>query len=266
MTPKVSIVIPTYNSEKYIVQTIQSCLDQTALADMEIVVSDDKSKDSTLDIVKSFMAKGAPIRLVTHAENKGFARNVNAAIRESRGQFVITLGHDDMLPPHHVERMLKWFTADDIALVHCNAMQIDSDGNEIKFAVDNEQKIEQSKNPLKNLCVSNFIQSCGMMFRRSAFDAIGGWDETFLHGGEWDSYIRYAEKYKMAFATDTFGYYRIHPTNITKKLRTDHQIAFEKYVDRCRAKAFAKARLTPLEAAYIKLRVFRKNLRRRLKG
>lgn len=268
--PLVSIAIATYNSEKYLAKTIQSCLDQTYIANMEIVVSDDNSSDSTIDIVKSFMVSPNPVRLIQHDRNRGFSKNISGAIKAGKGNFVIVLGHDDMLPPQHVERMLKWFTGDSIGLVHCAATQIDSEGNETPFPARKiETKIRQTKTPMKSLYVSNFIQSCGLMFRRSAFEAIGGWDESFVHGGEWDSYIRYAQKYNFAFATDTCGLYRVHATNITKKLDTEYQIEYQKYVQRCRDKAFALANLSAFELFCIKARSAHKKLRsfsRKLRG
>jgi hypothetical protein len=107
------------------------------------------------------------------------------------------------------------------------------------------------------------------MFRKSAFDAIGGWDESFIHGGEWDSYIRYAEKYNFAFAKDTYGYYRVHETNVTKRLSTEYQAEYEKYMQRCRDKAFAKADFTFFEILRIKAKMAHKKLRqfsRKIRG
>jgi len=263
--PLVSISIPSYNSEKYLAETIQSALNQT-YPNIEIVISDDKSKDRTVEIVKEFMAKHKNIRLEIQAGNSGPVKNANAAIRMGKGAFFIILDHDDLLPPHHVERILKWFASPDIALVHCNAMRIDSDGKEVKMIGRDKEKIKQTKNPLKYLCFNNTIQSCGAMFRRSAFDAIGGQDESFYYDGEWDSYIRYAEKFKFAYATDTYGYYRVHETNISHALRTKELVyGLDANRQRCRDRAFKSAHLNPLETAAMKFKIFRKDLKRRIK-
>ncbi len=223
-------------------------------------------KTGRVEIVKEFMAKHKNIRLEIQAGNSGPVKNANAAIRMGVGEFFIILDHDDLLPPHHVERILKWFTSPDIALVHCNAMRIDSDGNEVKMIGRDKEKIRQNKNPLKYLCFNNTIQSCGAMFRRSAFDAIGGQDESFYYDGEWDSYIRYAEKFKLAYATDTYGYYRVHETNISHALRTKELVyGLDANRQRCRDRAFKSAHLNPLETAQMKFKIFRKDLKRRIK-
>ncbi|MDE2336506.1 MAG: glycosyltransferase [Alphaproteobacteria bacterium] len=258
----VTIAIPAYNSEKYLAPALQSCLDQT-WPNIEVVISDDQSKDRTVEIIKAFMAKSDKISYITQEKNLGISANVNAAVRMGKGEFAIILDHDDILPPHHVERMLKHFTSKDIALVHCNAMRIDGDGNEIKMVGNDAEKIRQTKEPLKALCFNNFIQSCGMMFRRGAFDAIGGWDPSFHLDGEWDSYIRYAEKFKFGYAADTFGYYRVHETNITRALQKKEKIFdLDDNRARCRARAMQSANLNPFDAALVHLKVWRKNLRR----
>lgn len=263
--PLVSIAIPAYNSEKYLAPALQSCLDQT-YPNIEVVISDDQSKDGTVMIIREFMQKAGNIRYVTQEKNLGPVANVNAAVGMAKGEFVIILDHDDMLPPHHVERMVKHFTSPDIALVHCNAMRIDSAGREIRMVGCDQEKIKQSRRPLKYLCFNNFIQSCGMMFRRSAFEAIGGWDESFYYDGEWDSYVRYAEKFKFDYATDTFGYYRVHETNITHLLQTKEKIfALDANRQRCRDRAFRGANLNVFETALMRFKIFRKDLRRTMK-
>ncbi len=261
----VTIAIPAYNSEKYLAPALQSCLDQT-WPNIEVVISDDQSKDRTVEIIKEFMAKSDKIRYVTQEKNVGISANVNAAVRMGKGEFVIILDHDDVLPPHHVERMLPHFTSKDIALVHCNAMRIDGEGRTSKMVGDDAEKIRQTKEPLKALCFNNFIQSCGMMFRRSAFDAIGGWDPSFHLDGEWDSYIRYAEKFKMAYAADTFGYYRTHEGNITHALQKKEKIFdLDDNRARCRARAMQSANLGMIDTARVTLKVWRKNIRRAMK-
>ena len=260
--PLVSIAIPAYNSEKYLAETLRSALNQTH-PNIEVVISDDHSTDKTVEIIKSFLAETKNIRYMVQAKNLGICKNVNAVVGMAQGEFAIMLGHDDMLPPHHVERMLKWFTAPEIALVHCNAIRIDSDGREIRIVGKDKEKIRKTQNPLKNLCFNNFIQSCGMMFRRSAFLAIGGWDESFDYDGEWDSYIRYAEMFKFAYATDTCGYYRVHETNISHALRTKELVyCLDADRQRCRARAFQSAHLNLLDTVLMHLKIFRKDLKR----
>lgn len=262
--PAVTIFILTYNSEKYLASTLQSCLDQT-YPHVEILICDDGSKDGTITLIRSFIEKHKNIRLYQNPVNLGIVGNLNQAVSFANTEFLIGVGHDDMIPPHHVERMLKWFDAD-TAFVHCNAMRIDSDGKEIKFTNDDADMVKRTKKPLKYLCFNNFIQSCGLMFRKSAFNAIGGWNTEFPYCSEYDSYVRYAEKFKLAYATDTYAYYRVHETNISKELATKHAKAFDEYRNRCRRRAFKSAKLGPIDTFRMKFKMLRKDIKRKLKG
>ncbi len=261
----VSILIPTYNSHRFIAQTLDSCLTQK-YQNIEIIVGDDCSKDATLDIIKSYQLHN--LKIIASPQNQGLTKNVNNLVRSCLGKYVIILGHDDVLPPHHVSTMVEYFNDPNVGLVHCNAMQIDAEGKKIGFVAKDSEKIRKTKNPMKWLCFNNFIQSCGLMFRKQAFLDFGGWDESFSYDSEWYTYIRYAEKYRFVYTTKTYSYYRVHNTNISKYLHTAKRAEFEAYRERCRALAMSKADLNGLDRVMIRFKVWRKTLRpaiRRLK-
>src|SRR5690606_34970222 len=128
------------------------------------------------------------------------------------------------------------------------------------------EKIKKTKDPMKWLCFNNFIQSCGLMFRRKAFIDFGGWDEAFSYDSEWYTYIRYAEKYTFKYTTDTHGYYRVDNTNISKYLKKEKGEEFEAYRQRCRELAMSKAQLGPIDKARVHFKVWRKRLKRKMKS
>ncbi|WMI69841.1 glycosyltransferase [Mangrovimonas sp. YM274] len=104
--PLVSICIPTYNGADFIAQAMDSVLAQT-YANLEIVVSDDSSKDNTLKIIESYKSKtNLPIHIVDH-EPKGIGANWNNCIRLAQGQYIKFLFQDDILLPECVEKMVE---------------------------------------------------------------------------------------------------------------------------------------------------------------
>lgn len=258
--PAVTIVVTTYNSEKYIRETIASLQNQD-YANLEILISDDASSDSTVSILNEINAHDPRITLNINPVNIGIAKNYNHAINSARGEMVIGISHDDLLPPHHVSCMIKHFKDPTVGLVHCNAMRIDADGKEIRFVAKDNEKIRKSRNPMKWLCFNNFIQSCGLMFRKQAFLDFGGWDESFSYDSEWYTYIRYAEKYRFVYTTETYSYYRVHDSNISKYLKSAKRVEFEAYRERCRALAISKAELSTFDHAMIRFKILRKKLR-----
>lgn len=241
--PLISVIIPTYNGTRYLADTIRSVLEQT-YPHIEIIISDDASTDATVAMANEFAARHPHIRVLAHPVNQGVAKNYNDAIGHANGEFGIGLGQDDLLPPEHIARMVAHFSTPQIALVHCNALIVDSHGDPVRMAVDDAKQILRTQTPLKYLCFNNFIQSCGMMYRMSALKEIGLWDETYAHCSEWNSYIRYACQYKLVYATDTHAFYRRHTQNLSKKMRRTYFHEYERYKNRCRLLAAQNADLS----------------------
>ncbi|MGF1494602.1 MAG: glycosyltransferase [Microcoleaceae cyanobacterium] len=103
--PLVSIVIPTYNGEQFISETLQTALQQT-YTNLEIIVSDDGSVDQTLDIVHSFQQQcNWPCSVLTH-KNYGLVGNLNFCIQQARGKYIKFLFQDDLLEPDCIAEMV----------------------------------------------------------------------------------------------------------------------------------------------------------------
>lgn len=106
-TPLFSVLVPAYNIESLIRQTLESALAQT-IQDLEIVVVDDGSSDKTTEVVHSFT--DPRIRLI-HQANAGVSAARNRAIAEARGKYVAFLDGDDVWLPFHLETALRFFEA-----------------------------------------------------------------------------------------------------------------------------------------------------------
>jgi glycosyltransferase involved in cell wall biosynthesis len=102
MTPLVSILIPAYNAEEYIGETLESAVAQT-YPHREIIVVNDGSRDRTLEIARSFEPRG--VTVVTQ-QNQGAAAARNAALKASRGDYIQWLDADDLLGPEKIERQI----------------------------------------------------------------------------------------------------------------------------------------------------------------
>ena len=241
MTPSACIAISTYNSGNYIKDTINSCLAQT-YSKTKVIVIDDCSTDSTVSLLKDY---GDKIHLIELEKNQGITKNINLAVENAESDFIIFLGHDDILPPAHVELMISEFIEDDIVAVHCNSLIIDSEGKEMSFSRNDELQKKKSANALFELAKSNFIQSCGMMHRVSAFKQAKCWDERFKFYGEWLYYIKVLGIGRIKYTSLTYSYYRRHETNISKSLRSKSLMkSFTSYCNECRRLAFASGEFT----------------------
>jgi glycosyltransferase involved in cell wall biosynthesis len=101
--PLVSVCIPSFNSEEFIAMTLESLLSQT-LTDFEVVISDDRSTDGTISIIKRF--QDPRIRLLENEQNLGLGPNWNKVLSSARGEYVKLLGDDDVLYPQCLARQI----------------------------------------------------------------------------------------------------------------------------------------------------------------
>ena len=106
MKPKVSIIIPVYNSEKYIARCIESVLNQT-FDDYEIILINDGSKDKSKEILDEYKEKYPEKINVIHQENKGVAKTRNYGIRIANGEFIAFIDNDDFIDKDYLETFIK---------------------------------------------------------------------------------------------------------------------------------------------------------------
>ena len=104
---KISIAMATYNGEQYIKEQLQSFVDQSIMPN-EVVISDDKSTDTTLEVINEFITK-APfdIKIVVNDKNLGYTRNFNSALMHATGDVVFLSDQDDVWYPNKIEHMLN---------------------------------------------------------------------------------------------------------------------------------------------------------------
>ncbi|MBD3843344.1 MAG: glycosyltransferase [Campylobacterales bacterium] len=232
--PTVTILILTFNSGVYLEKTINSCLTQT-YKNIEVIVVDDCSTDGTVQYLESL--KG--IRLIKREANQGISRNVNFGVQNSSGEYILILGHDDILPCTHIENMIKEFN-DDVGLVHCNAVRIDSGGKILKLERDPSAQLIKTENVMQQLAIDNFISSCGLIFKKEVFMSFGGWDESYKLYGEWLSYIKFSSVSKIKFCETSHAYYRVHNKSTMKMINNTQKIDIQNYKRMCRDLAYNK--------------------------
>lgn len=127
----VSVIIPVYNVEHVIGQTINSVLQQT-YRNLEVLLIDDCSPDNSADIIKGMMATDDRIKYFKLDENSGAAVARNMAIRESRGRYIAFLDSDDMWESYKLEKEMALMKEKDCGFVYSAIKMIDKDGNVTK--------------------------------------------------------------------------------------------------------------------------------------
>lgn len=213
-SPKVSVIIPLYNRERYIAETVKSVLDQT-YKNIELIVVDDGSTDNSRNIIETFSER---ITILEHTKkvNKGQSASINLGIRHSSGKYIAILDSDDLFAPEKIQAQVLFLEEnEDIGLVYSNGFVIDSSGKTL-YHFYSDAPYETS-DPSKVLMNCYFLLPNNALMRRSALNAAGLFDEKLRSGQDHDMAIRMAEVTKLAYIEKDLFYYRKHAQSISAR-------------------------------------------------
>ncbi len=115
--PLISVVLPVYNGERYLAEAIDSILAQTFM-DFELIMINDGSTDSSLDILQKYQERDGRIRLVSR-ENRNLATTLNDSIAMARGKWIARMDQDDISMPFRLERQVDWLEKNNADLCGC---------------------------------------------------------------------------------------------------------------------------------------------------
>lgn len=123
---KISVIVPVYNTAKYLIDTIDSILRQT-YKEFELILIDDGSKDNSLKICNSIQKKDKRV-IVLHQENQGASAARNAGIKIARGKYICFIDSDDYIEPDMLECLIKNAEKYDVDISCCGLVQVTLDG------------------------------------------------------------------------------------------------------------------------------------------
>lgn len=127
-SPLVSVIMPSFNSERFIGESIRSVQDQR-FSEWELIIVDDASSDGTVEIVRKLAVEDPRIRCIGFGENRGAAAARNAAIGEAKGRYIAFLDSDDLWLPWKLEDQLELMREKGCALVFGSYFRVDHGGN-----------------------------------------------------------------------------------------------------------------------------------------
>jgi len=187
MTPRVSILIPCYNASATVVRAVDSALAQT-FRDIEVIVADDGSTDSSLEVLKRYRGDA---RISVHAEpHRGGNGTRNRLLELARGEYVQFLDADDELDPEKVEACLAAF-APGIDMVYTNHRVCRGDGV-------TEKSLPEPVGDMVTYLVANNIAVHEPLHRLGPLMAAGGFDESLPCCQEYELHLRLAGSYWRA--------------------------------------------------------------------
>ncbi|WP_418263283.1 glycosyltransferase family 2 protein [Flavobacterium faecale] len=204
--PLISVICLCYNHSKYVIESLNSVIDQT-YDNIELIIADDCSTDNSTKVIKEWLLKYPTVQFVENSKNLGNNKTFNNAFALSRGEYIIDLAADDVLLPNCIEKQLKSFQNSDyknIGIVYGNAEIISEQGDHQSYYYPtNELKKATPCPPSGDIYLSvigqrNYICSVSSMLKREPFIALKGYDED-LAFEDLDYWFRCSRKYNIVF-------------------------------------------------------------------
>lgn len=203
--PKVSIVLPVYNGEKYLSAAVDSILGQT-YSNWELIVINDCSTDNTERIVNEYIAKDGRIRIYNNDKNLKLPNSLNAGFMRATGDFYTWTSDDNILMPHMLENLVDVLEKDnDIGMVYSNFKDINENGE-----ISKEWELQDPEGLLyENVCGASFL------YRREVAYQIGGYDPALFLAEDYDYWLRIWAKYSIFHLRESLYLYRRHDQSLT---------------------------------------------------
>lgn len=230
--PLVSIVIITYNSSKFIFETLESVKLQT-YHNIELIVSDDCSSDNTVEICKEWIemnkSRFTGTKLITTPVNTGISSNCNRGLRECTGEWLKIISGDDILLNNSIEDNLEYVFLDhDISFVFSNVCEIDENGKIIRSIVVNEGQtkfanISSAKKQLKYYSRwPVFLNTPTFFYKKELMQLVGYCDEDFRIYEDMSTLFKVLENdIKIYHMDKTTVAYRIHSEAVSRSYKID---------------------------------------------
>lgn len=206
---KISVIIPIYNGEKYITETIQSIISQTYPI-FEIIVINDGSTDGSLQIIENISKEFSNI-IILNQKNSGPSAAMNAGIKIAKGEYYAFCDADDIWNSDKTEKQMKLFEKRNIKFVY-SGMEL--------FGLKKDKYLFVSKST-KELFKNNFIPNSSVIIHRSVVNAIGFFDEDnfFFTTKDYQYWLRAASVYDFDVLPEYLVRYRVHDNQISKENR-----------------------------------------------
>lgn len=249
-----SIVIPLYNKENFIENTIKSVLNQS-FTDYELIIIDDCSSDNSLKIASQFIDDR--IIIINHENNKGLSASRNTGIRNSNSKYVAFLDADDLWKNNFLEEIYtlintyleaSLFATNFEEIITTKIIVLPTNGSEKldKNSVIDDFFLQSLQQPL--YCPSGFCA------KKEVFDKVGFYNEKITFGEDVDFNIRANLEFKLAYSTQPLVQYFVNSENqitqskLSSKILTDFAYYEKKYPNKSLKKFLDFQRYTKIRA------------------
>ncbi len=213
--PLITVVMPTYKAEEFILEALMSAKAQT-YTEWELIVVEDGSKDRTEEIVKEFASSliDRNIQYVHHSQNQGVSEARNTAIKLAKGEFLAFLDSDDIWKEYHLELSVRELQLSGADLAH-SAIEVFNHKTRKPIIVitPTDEEIADFPNSLFKRC---YVPMSTVVVKKSIFQKLGGFDPNFKNSQDYDYWLRIVEAgFKFVYVPGIHALYRKNITSLT---------------------------------------------------
>ncbi len=213
----VSVVMSSYNHEKYIAEAIESVLNQT-VKDLELIITDDYSTDASPKIITSYKLKDARVNAFFHEKNMGITKTLNDGLDQVNGKYVCFLDSDDVWMENKLERQLEILKHDDTKLVWSEGEIINGQGQKTGQLFTNflSAPLRKSGDLFEQLLGEQFIHLQTLILKAEYIRNLR-FDSDLTYVNDHRLLVDLALHHQFLFMPEPLAKYRVHGNNITAK-------------------------------------------------
>lgn len=205
----ISIVLPTFNGEKYIEKAIIEILHQT-YTDFELIIVNDCSTDSTPKIISQYAGKDDRIKVVNNISNQKLPRSLNIGFAQARGEFFTWTSDDNFYHKDALEKMISYLLENPAKdIVYAPYHYIDENDNLISYS-------EQIDGDVDKLYEGNVIGAC-FLYKREVHEKLNGYDVEQFLVEDYDFWLRALRHFNYGFIDECLYEYRLHENSLTSQ-------------------------------------------------
>lgn len=205
----ISIVLPTFNGEKYLEKAINEVLNQT-YKDFELIIVNDCSMDSTALIISRYAEKDDRIKIINNASNQKLPRSLNIGFAQARGDFFTWTSDDNFYHQDALEKMMDYLLQNkDKDIVYAPYNYIDENDERIGYS-------EQIDGDVDKLYLGNAIGAC-FLYKREVHEKLNGYDAEQFLVEDYDFWLRALRHFNYGYIDECLYEYRLHESSLTSQ-------------------------------------------------
>ena len=214
--PLVTVICLCYNHSKYVVETLNSVLNQT-YTNVELIIVDDYSNDDSVKVIKNWLINYPEIQFIENTSNIGNTKTFNKALQSAKGEYIIDLAADDLLLPNCIETQINTFQKSEyknVAIVYGNFNFINEDGS-FKSIYFDETEHPVSGNGYE-MVIGRTVKlgSIAAIYKAEILRKLGGYDESLAYE-DLDIWIRITRDYNIEYINECLASKRELETSLS---------------------------------------------------